>query len=290
MLFTITPFIALAALVSIPGAFAAAIKKPSFNIVAFGDSLSDNGNSFNLITNKTMPPSPYYTNGRWSNGPVWAEYLAQTANANLVDLAFGISTSNTDVNPAIEHGTRYPTMPGFVQQVDQFLSRRSKDAKPNKTVATVWTGGNDYIHAPELGKTVNAADVVAFTMQGINKLIDAGYDDLIVFNLPPSSYVPFAEHNLRLGAALATLKLTKPKANVVAIDMVATFAAIAGQLLVKNPKTDLQGGCLDLTTMTICPNVQDFALWDGLHPTTATHALIAADVGAVAKVAFPKYF
>src|SRR5689334_22397744 len=42
-------------------------------IVAFGDSLSDVGNTYLAIG---YPPAPYY-NGHYSNGPIWLEYLAQ---------------------------------------------------------------------------------------------------------------------------------------------------------------------------------------------------------------------
>ena len=41
-------------------------------IVAFGDSLIDTGNVFAATG---QPPAPYY-DGRFSNGPVWVEYLA----------------------------------------------------------------------------------------------------------------------------------------------------------------------------------------------------------------------
>jgi len=41
-------------------------------IYVFGDSLSDTGNAFS----RTGSPPPPYFNGRFSNGPVWVEYLA----------------------------------------------------------------------------------------------------------------------------------------------------------------------------------------------------------------------
>ena len=43
-------------------------------IVAYGDSLTDNGNLF-AITNPHNPPPPYFQ-GRSSNGPTWVEVLS----------------------------------------------------------------------------------------------------------------------------------------------------------------------------------------------------------------------
>src|SRR4051794_21355123 len=43
-------------------------------IVAFGDSLSDTGNVY-IASGGTFPPAPYAA-GRFSNGPVWVESLA----------------------------------------------------------------------------------------------------------------------------------------------------------------------------------------------------------------------
>src|SRR5271166_4970069 len=43
-------------------------------IVAFGDSLSDVGNTFIA---DGIPPPPYYQ-GHYSNGPIWLEYLANS--------------------------------------------------------------------------------------------------------------------------------------------------------------------------------------------------------------------
>ena len=45
------------------------------NLYVFGDSLSDAGNVF-AATAGQQPGSPYY-DGRYSNGPVWVEYLAE---------------------------------------------------------------------------------------------------------------------------------------------------------------------------------------------------------------------
>jgi hypothetical protein len=54
-------------------------------LVMFGDSLSDNGNLFRF----TGEPAPPYWEGRFSNGPTYAEQLANELGAKLDDLAFG---------------------------------------------------------------------------------------------------------------------------------------------------------------------------------------------------------
>ena len=49
-------------------------------IITFGDSLVDTGN-FSLATGGAIPPAPLYFNGRFSNGPVWVEQLANQLGA-----------------------------------------------------------------------------------------------------------------------------------------------------------------------------------------------------------------
>src|SRR5258708_28470946 len=45
------------------------------NLVVFGDSLSDNGNTFAAVG---LPKPPYY-NGRWTNGLNWVDYFTTIA-------------------------------------------------------------------------------------------------------------------------------------------------------------------------------------------------------------------
>ena len=62
---------------------------PLHNVVVFGDSLSDNGNLYELMRHQ-LPPSPPYFEGRFSNGPVWIEhlmasYFSENPSAHLLD-------------------------------------------------------------------------------------------------------------------------------------------------------------------------------------------------------------
>ena len=70
-------------------------------IVAFGDSLSDTGNVYNL-TLGLYPSSPYW-NGHFSNGEVWVEDLADklsllsptASRTGGTDFAYGGTTSGS---------------------------------------------------------------------------------------------------------------------------------------------------------------------------------------------------
>ena len=49
--------------------------QPISTVVVFGDSLSDKGNIYEY-TKHRMPAAPGYYQGRFSNGPIWPELLA----------------------------------------------------------------------------------------------------------------------------------------------------------------------------------------------------------------------
>ena len=61
------------------GQSAAVVAPPAYSgLVIFGDSLSDTGNVLSLTTAFAQPPFPSFPGapGRFSDGPVWTEYLA----------------------------------------------------------------------------------------------------------------------------------------------------------------------------------------------------------------------
>ncbi|KAJ3263946.1 hypothetical protein HDU76_012235, partial [Blyttiomyces sp. JEL0837] len=123
------------------------------SLIAFGDSLTDNGN-FYVALNKTYPPSPPYYQGHFTNGLVWAEVVANTLNLNLQDYAYGgATTDSTFVPPFI------PSLPGALQQVQLWLS-----AKPTITcnqIFSLWIGANDYFQIFEKNLTATVSDVVS---------------------------------------------------------------------------------------------------------------------------------
>lgn len=163
------------------------------NIYAFGDSLTDTGNIFNASGN-TFPPPPY-DNGRFSNGDIWVEYLAQKLNLQIqpstnlgTNFAFGGATTGVD-------NTINPALPGLQQEVGiylNFLSTNKLTADPD-ALYTVWAGANDYLPTEsessfmpytEPTTTVNN---LAFV---IDALADAGAKNILVVNLPDLGEIP----------------------------------------------------------------------------------------------------
>ncbi|CAB4419763.1 unnamed protein product [Rhizophagus irregularis] len=80
------------------------------SMIVLGDSYSDNGNGVFKISDGSFPPPPYFE-GRFTNGPVWVEYLSKKLGLNSVNYAAGGATIkqqvNDYVNEAHEEGISY---------------------------------------------------------------------------------------------------------------------------------------------------------------------------------------
>lgn len=210
--------------------FAAAIN----NVVFFGDSLSDDGNLYAIM--KIIPQSPPYYQGRFSNGPTWAEYVGKyyydKTFADFSNYAYGGAT-------AILHELRYDHFiaPALLQEeIDGYLARSSADDK-SKTLYAIWIGANDYLYdfQPDIDALTGA--VVDKISSSITSLIQKGGHHFLVLNLPDLSRTPFATennnverlknisvlHNSKLSAAITALKNRYPTFQFVTIDVFSIF-------------------------------------------------------------------
>ena len=141
-------------------------------VVSFGDSLTDNGNffKFSLLTKGVgSPPAPYFQ-GRFSNGPTYAERLAATINAgatsnfftpipgltNNVNYAFG--GARTDTVGGVNGLTQIPSAllagtgitapvinapPGVPVQIESYLNRSGPTKFGSNDLVTVFAGANN---------------------------------------------------------------------------------------------------------------------------------------------------
>jgi phospholipase/lecithinase/hemolysin len=292
---------------------AAAAQQPS-HIVVFGDSLSDPGNAFALLGSANTPPdydldpflvpgAPYARGGHhFTNGATWVEQLARPLGlSGSVQPAFQLASphaTNFAVGGArarqIATGVNLPT------QVQAYLQRAGGARADALYVIAV--GGNDvrdalfaYAQGQDGGAVVGAA--LASTVQTIMTLHAAGARRFLIWNAPDigrtpaikragPGVAPFATlisqgYNANLAFLLGQLSSGLPGIQIVPFDAFALINEIA-----ETPSTF---GMTNVTSACLTPNVAPFAcqqpneylFWDGIHPTVATHAIIAGRIGSL---------
>lgn len=244
-------------------------------IVSFGDSLSDTGNVL-AATAGAHPNEPAYFPGRFSNGPVWVEFLADNIGADLENYAWGGATT-----AGYSGG-----IPGLDIQVASFLG--SGPSFGNDTLFTVWAGPNDFFQ----GATAPVPSVDNIIM-AVQALEDAGAKHILVPNMPDLGITPGAlSLSLAEQAGLSTLtglfnsylhdELTALMgggfgAALYEMDVQSILQSIIASSTFDN-NTQAAYPALGLTAWAAAG---DYLFWDDVHPTTAAHKLVA-DYAALA--------
>ncbi|KAJ2586853.1 hypothetical protein EV177_009695, partial [Coemansia sp. RSA 1804] len=138
----------VACIVCIKGAAGAPLphKRSTRSLYIFGDSLSDTGR-LHTMTFGLVPPEPYWE-GRFSNGPLWIEYLALLQGLQLEDYAVGASES-VDSHPDL-FGLLPMAIPSTHDQIETFAKAHPKYVSSSSSggagdTAVLEMGGNDII-------------------------------------------------------------------------------------------------------------------------------------------------
>ncbi len=256
------------------GCFADKASLPFNNIVFFGDSLSDDGNLYHF-DDGFLPESPPYYNGRFTNGPTWAELTAK----NLYNIDY-ISSANYAVggSTAVLHDPINGYEPYTLgMEVTDYLARNFFYSK-KKTLFVIWTGSNDYL--------LTNSDVNGATTETVNairaqivRLAYYGAHNFVIINLPDISKSPSARqrgvvqnlhelvvaHNAKLKWMLDKLQLRHPNLKIVRINVYNKFND-----LLNDPEKFNQEYGTDITDV-ISP------CWDGGYSyTSPTSAQIMA--------------
>lgn len=238
-------------------------------IYVFGDSLSDTGNGFEGSQGQ-FPPNPIYFRGRYSNGPVWVEYLAAKFSLDAdaqTNFAYGGATTGREGTP-----------PGLLAQVQHFVANPT--AVDPKGLYLIWGGANDY-----LSGTTNTDGPVNNLVTAVQDLIAAGAKNIVVVNLPDLGQLPGTRttersqlltqitqaHNTKLAAAVETLSQPSSDARVTYLDVGALFRQVI-QAPQKFGFKNVTEPCLN--QIRICQQPHQYLFWDEIHPTTAAHKLL----------------
>lgn len=281
-----------------------ATAKPLNQIVVFGDSLSDNGNLYEYMK-KQLPLSPPYFKGRFSNGPIWVELLAEhvfptdSASSHLLDYAFGgAGVLGPDGDFEDE------TLLSLNREIDSYLLAHQDKANQN-ALFVVWIGANNYLTVPD-EKDEAIRDVVWGIRTSIQRLLDHGAQHVLIMDLPDLGQIPFArememqaelsyfavEHNALLKKNVVQLQAENPAAELLFFDVNEFF-----QKSVDDPQqfgfSNITDTCYEAVldrkashnvlnmvahvrpTMKAANACDGYFFFDPVHPTGLTHRLIS---------------
>lgn len=265
----------------------------------FGDSVSDTGNLFTATqgTIEETPSREFYFNGRFSNGPIWVDYLSQNLGLSSPTpflQALGGAVPSSGINFAFGGATTGisgtdPRIPGLQQQIGLFASSlgMSPIADPN-ALYLVWAGSNDYRPDENFTPFTQPDIPLANLSNAVTSLVGLGAKNIMVVNLPNLGDLPLTRgtpqgaflngltqaHNVGLAQGLNALsQQLGSSTNLMYLDVNSLFTRIAA-----NPGefglTNAIAPCYNPFSGDVCNNPNDYLLWDLSHPTTATHKLI----------------
>jgi outer membrane lipase/esterase len=277
-------------------------------LVIFGDSLSDSGNNAlalapnvtpngDITSNGFVPTFPYaaaspYPFGTYSNGPVWANYFASalglSATPSLAgggNFAFGGAVTGAP-NPA------FP--PSLTTQVGAFLTGTGGVA-PGSFLYVVAGGGNNARAALEAiaggADPFATAGAAAFNYAtDVGNIVDAlqgaGAQHIMVWNTPNIGVAPAV---LAQGSAAAGLgsAVAATMNGALAARLAGEAGVISFDLFAETGKVISDPGAYGLSNVSdacllgAC-DASSYLFWDGIHPTTRGHQIIAQAAYAAA--------
>ena len=247
------------------------------NMYVFGDSLSDSGNVYTL-TGGGYPPAPYF-NGRFSNGPTYAENLASSLGfsaapslAGGTNYAFGGATAAAGSSIggyATDLGTQVSTFRGLSGPAD------------SNALYVLWAGANDLRANPSAAGIGAALNGISSAVQG---LYAEGARNFLVMNLPNLGLTPEAIAGNNVAVATGGSMLFNSYFDTTigglrgglvgsTIRTLDTFALLSDA--VAHPSayglTNVTNACISSVGCT----PDSYLFWDSIHPTALGHRIIA---------------
>ena len=274
--------------------------------VFFGDSLTDSGFYRPFLVQVSGPQAAIVGKFTTNPGLVWSEYLADFYGTNAAP-AWGLTTTgvvNATGSNFAAGGARITLQPGYPpspptssapslsMQVNAYLARNGGRADPN-ALFTVWGGANDLFFTLN-GLTTQAQFLTAATQQVglVATLQGAGARYIMVPTMPDVGRTPFglsqgaagsagisalvSGYNQTLFGGIAQAGLRVIPLNT--FSLLREVSAAPGAYGFSNVTLPACGA----TSALVCSPANypagaqnNFAFADGVHPTGATHEIIA---------------
>ena len=261
-------------------------------LLILGDGWSDNGNHFQL----THKPSSPYWEGRFSNGPVWSEYLAQ--RFELIpdpELHPDYPRQQAFKSYAIhssaiikQHQLRNKHSSRLAMQVRHYLKHPFQ--KTQATWVVLFEGMNDLLNTRCKKQPFECThQLIDAQSDLLHTLAQNELTEFIVFNLPHLSRLPLvANHqsnderqridqlgkyyNRRLLITLSEFRKAHPHTKLTLIDTDQLLDAITPQFSLPANVPCMTKKVCDIDTQ------EDYLFWDDKHLSTKAHYLVAQHV------------
>ncbi|KAI8837851.1 hypothetical protein BC829DRAFT_447540 [Chytridium lagenaria] len=264
-------------------------------IVMFGDSSSDSGRSFNLTQgNGPTIPSNAFFQGRWSNGNTWIEVLAKERKVQLDNYACGGATTSDKLlqgslggkfNQPLRSNGLPINVPGLDTQVNEYIAKKETGDK-SKVLFALWGGANDKLTDEFLGLNKSGSFYAKAQYEQWELLAKNGAKNIMVVVPPPQSAFDISYgFEITLLAAKFQLKNLGVKFGLFQSSLTFIKLLIAPGLFGFKFGTserccvDCYSGLPPTGFAKVCSNPDEYIIWDGTHPTAATHKIIAKDAG-----------
>ncbi|NRA63825.1 MAG: SGNH/GDSL hydrolase family protein [Pseudobacteriovorax sp.] len=258
-------------------------------IYVFGDSMSDPGNLHKNTFGFYIPETVYFEN-KFSNGPIWIDYVSKSLSVPVVNKAVaGAETGE-------KAGFKSYLIPGTDKQIRTTLEDlRDQKIDLSRSIAVLWVGPNNYFY--EVRDNVNETIMDIKTQS--QELVNSGFRTVIVGSMPNLADLPKDPTILKDKSNRAYMTFTKEHAKA--------FPRMMEQLISENPGKDIKTfrafqinqktidnpvefGFTDLTSACyeggytgefhkspqFCDQPFAVKYWDYLHPNTKMHCYYAA--------------
>ena len=283
-------------------------------IYAFGNSVSDTGNVFNL-TGGTFPPASLYSEGRFSDGEIWLDDLSTDLGIDINNFYGETSNIGDSLNFAIGGATTGTTtlgdtpdatFPGVTTQVNDFVNFLDGNAIEENALVTLWAGENDYVEEfQDNGTILNPEIPVGNIADSLATLASNGAKNILVSNLVNIADVPLSRdfippeqlglldsltdiHNNGLNAAVSSLEMAFPDTKFAIFDVNSLLDDIFENPTSFGFTANPIESCLSPNSFpdispdaVVCSNPDQYVYYDNQHFTSAVHQLIADEAIAV---------
>ncbi|WP_144053837.1 SGNH/GDSL hydrolase family protein [Baaleninema simplex] len=250
------------------------------SLLVFGDSLSDVGNVF-LSTEGVDPPSPPYFNGRFSNGPLVVEKIADglELEASIPFLAGGTNFAFGGARTGF--GLSDLGTPNVGEQIQFYLNGQSPD---ETDLVYLYAGGNDFLQNP----LASPESVVEALAEHVTTLAEAGAETFLVPNSADVSVAPFVQTVLsdfqdRIRISIEQFnRLLDTRLDELEVSLdIEIFELEINDIfddILDDPDSfgfvNTSDPALNTVTGTVVENPDAYVFWDNVHPTRAATEIV----------------